>query len=415
MLGGAVGMLMSGTTCRWLAIKSVELLRQITNGALGIELDLSPNWRVFGWTLGVSLLTGIGIAIVPAMRAASRDLNSTLKQGTPGSGDDAEAARSRNLLLAIQVASCLILLAGAGFLFRGALRSEHIRPGFEYQHLAILGIDTQGAAASSTSRLDVLRQAVRRMEAIPSIASVAWADRVPFLGTGTSTFENERGASLGCVFNGVSDEYFATVGIRLLAGRTFRREEIDNDAPIAVISESTARKLWPGQSPIGQRIVPGTKWLRDAIGRRPSLTVVGVVQSIRSTYLSKDDAGYMYMPRRLHAGGTLFLIRTRIAPDRTFKSLATTLAEISPQLAARAFMSTMEQGPVRMQELMAQAPATVAFILGFIALLLACIGIYGVVSHYVARRTREIGIRIALGAASWDLITAVFGQTLRPV
>jgi ABC-type antimicrobial peptide transport system permease subunit len=216
------------------------------------------------------------------------------------------------------------------------------------------------------------------------------------------------------MFNGVSDEYFAVVGIRLLTGRAFTHEEIEREPPIAIISESTAKRLWPGHDPLGRRITPGATWLRDVVGHE-SFTVVGVVKSIRSTYLSKDDAGYVYIPRRLNGAGTLFLVRTTTRPDTFFKSLSVALAGVNQNLAARTFMSSMEEGPVRMQELMAQVPATVASIVGCLGLLLACIGIYGVVSHFVARRKREIGIRIALGAAPSDVIAAVSAQTLRPV
>ena len=137
--------------------------------------------------------------------------------------------------------------------------------------------------------------------------------------------------------------------------------------------------------------------------------------TVRSTYLSKDDEGYLYIPRRLQDAGGLFLVHTRGIPESAFKSVSTALAQVNPNLPARTFIVSMEQGPVRIQELMAQAPAVVAAVLGGLALILACLGIYGVVSHLVSLRTREIGIRIALGAAGWDVLAVVGSQTLRPV
>jgi macrolide transport system ATP-binding/permease protein len=414
VLGGAAGLFLSAWTCAWLGTKAIELLQEIANGAVGVSLDLSPDWRVFAWTAALSVMVGIAVGILPALRASSGDVNSTLKQGMAGGFGGVGSRRSRNLLLTAQVASCLVLLAAAGLLFRGASRSARVIAGFDLKHLAIVGVDTRAMAGSALARLEVQRQAIARMQAIPEIVSVAWADRSPFLGTGSGIFRNEQGAALGCIFNGVSDEYFATLGIPLLTGRTFTQQELEQQPPIAVINESTARRLWPGQNALGRRIAPATNWLRDVAGHE-SFTVVGVVKTVRSTFLSKEDEGYVYIPRRLHDSGASFLVRTRGMPDKSFKSLLEALASVNTNLPGRTYVVSMEQGPVRIQELMARAPAIAASVLGGLSLTLACLGIYGVVSHLVSQRTREIGIRMALGAARWDIIEVVGSQTFRPV
>lgn len=413
LLGGTVGLILSIWTCNWLAVRASELIQEITNGTVGVALDLSPDWQVLAWTATISVMTGIAVGILPALRASRGDVNSTLKQGR-GAAGVISIRRSGNLLLTIQVASCLILLAAAGLLFRGVSRSADIDAGFNLKNLAVVGMDTRSIAGSPSARLKLQRQAVQRMQELPEIASVAWADRVPFLGTGSGLFRNEKGAVLPCIFNGVSDGYFATLGIPLITGRTFTQQEIEREQPVALISESTARRLWPGRDALGRRITLATNWLRDAAAHE-SLTVIGVVKTVRSTYLSKEDEGYVYIPRRLHDAGALFLVRTRTPPDKSFKSLSAALAEIQSDLPARTYMVGMEQGPVRIQELMVRAPAVSASVLGGLALMLACLGIYGVVSHLVSQRTREIGIRISLGAERWDVISVVGGQTLRPV
>jgi predicted permease len=404
LFGGTAGVFLSVWVCQWLGTKAAELIQEIGNGAVGVSLDLSPDWRVVVCSAALSILTGIGVGILPALRASTGDVSSTLKR----------FKRNRDLLIAGQVASCLVLLSTSGLLFRGASRSANINPGFDVQHLAVVGLDTRASAGSATARVELQRRAVTRIQALPEVASVAWADRSPFLGTGAGPFRNEQGAIVGCIFNGVSDEYFETLGIPLIAGRTFTRQEIEQEPPIALISQAAAKRLWPGQDALGRRIAPATPWLRYVAGHE-SFTIIGVVKTVRSTFLSKEDEGYVYIPRRLHDANALFLVRTRIMPDRSFKSMSAALAGVDPNLPGRTYMVSMEQGPVRIQELMARAPAMAASVLGALALILACFGIHGVVSHLVTRRTREIGIRMALGAARWDVIVMVGSQTFRPV
>jgi hypothetical protein len=206
----------------------------------------------------------------------------------------------------------------------------------------------------------------------------------------------------------------ATLGISAISGRTFARQEIEQQPPVAVISEATAKRLWPGQDAVGRRISPAATWLGSVAGNQ-SFTVIGVVKTVRSTFLSKDDEGYVYLPRRLPDTGASFLVRTRVMPDKLFKSMSTALAAVNTNLPARTYIVGMEQGPVRIQELMSRAPAVVASILGGLALILSCLGIYGVISHLVSQRTREIGIRMALGAAQAYVIAVVMKQTLQPV
>jgi predicted permease len=414
VLGGAAGLFLSDWTCQWLGTKALELVQNLAQGALAVSIDFSPDWRVFAWTAALSVITGIAVGIVPALRASTSDISAALKQVTAGVLGGISLRRNRNLLLAAQVASCLALLTAAGLLFRGAVRAAQVRPGFDFRHLAVMGIDPRGIAASSSARLALERQTLARLEALPEVASVAWADRMPFLGTGSAPFHNEQGVMLGCIFNGVSDSYFATLGIPVVAGRTFTREDLEQQPPIAVVSEATASRLWPGQNALGHRIALPNSGLRGLAGH-DSFTVIGVAKTVRSTFLSKDDEGYVYLPRRLGDSATLLLVRTSGTPERSFPSLAAALAQVNSNLPARSYLTSLEQGPIRIQELMAQAPAVAAAVLGALALILACLGVYGVVSHLVSQRTQEIGIRRAIGASPWDILAVVGSQTLRPV
>lgn len=412
VLGGGAGFLLSAWSCAWLAVKTADFLERFTSGALGLSIDVSPDWRVFFWTAAVSILTGIGVGVLPALRASRGDVSMQLKRGTAASsGGD---PRERSFLLAAQVASCLILLSAAGLLFRGASRSTSVSPGFEMKRLAVIAMDPRGITQSAAARAAIERDVVNRLRALPQVESVAWADRAPFLGTASGLFRNQGGSTLDCAFNGISENYFETLRIPLLAGRAFTPAEIEANAAVAVISSSAAARLWPHQDPIGKQIAPVTDWLARIVGRRP-LTVIGVAKAVRSTYLSKDDEGYVYTPRGFGNATPSLLVRTRIPAEKSLRILSDALAEVNRNLPPRTAFFTVRQGPARMQVLMAEAPAAAASALGFVALLLACTGIYGVVAHLVARRTREIGIRIALGASRRDVIAAIGDQTLRPV
>ena len=248
------------------------------------------------------------------------------------------------------------------------------------------------------------------MKAVPGVQYVSWADRPPFLGHGSTVFSNEAGAWLNCIFNGVSEDYFATLGIPVLSGRNFTAAEIDGAAPVAVISESLAHRLWPNTNPLGRRLIGSMQGRNDK-----AYTVIGIVKTVRSTYLSKADEGAVYMPKVLPNSYALLLLRTAGSPEALFRPLNAALSGVNANLPSLTIMAAIAQSPMKLQLWMAEAPALAAAILGGLALLLACLGIFGVVSRLVALRTREIGIRIALGASRRDVASMVGKQSLVPV
>jgi hypothetical protein len=162
--------------CQWLGMKALELVQEIANGAVGVSLDLSPDWHVFVWTATLSLVTGIAVGILPALRESRGGIGSTLKQGTSGGFGSVGIRRNRNLLQEAQVASCLILLAAAGLLFRGASRAAHVSPGFNLKQLAIVGMDTR-AIALGAARWDILT-----LVGSQTLRPVAWGAAAGLLG-----------------------------------------------------------------------------------------------------------------------------------------------------------------------------------------------------------------------------------------
>jgi predicted permease len=408
--GGALGLLGSLWACSWIGAAVTQSLARLSGGAIGIYLDLAPDWHVFLYTLAISLVTGLAVGLWPALRASGRDVHSGLKQ-TAGGG--ATERRKRNLLMGAQVAACLVLLTAAGLLFRGVWRSGSADPGFDMAHVAGAALNVNSLAATGPAKSAILRESAERIAALPEVASVAWSSQLPFAGHMFAGFETDRGARIRCAGNLVSDRFFETLGIPLRAGRNFRPDEVAQPSAVVIVSDLAAMRAWPGEDPIGKR-VKGVTWLRGALPF-DTYTVIGVVKSVRSVYLSKPDEPFVYFPKSPGGGSGLLLVRTHAAPESALHSMVSVLAAVNPALPSQSTLFTLAGGPGEIQRLMAQAPALVSAGLGALALLLAAVGMFGLASQLVAQRTREIAIRIAIGAARGDVVRLVLGQSLRPV
>jgi macrolide transport system ATP-binding/permease protein len=408
--GGALGLIVSLWACEWIRGAIVNGVERITAGALGVHLDITPDWRVFAYTLSISIATGMAIGIWPALRASRQDLGGALKLGFAGGRG---GRRRRNVLIAAQVAACLILLAAAGLLLRGVWASRDVVTGFDDGHVMIVNLNANAMASTDAARTELLRRAMERIRAVPGVTSVAWGERGPYLGHGIAGFRNERGAEIACLFNLVSESYLEAVGIPLVAGRTFTPDEAERKAPVVIVSDVAARQAWPGQDPIGHT-VSGIDWLKRETPHT-SFTVIGVAKGVRSTYLSKPDEAYLYFPKGAAAGYGGFVLRRQASAEAVKRGTMEELGKLNPNLPSQTFMAEVDGAPMQIQRLMAQAPAAVAFGLGVAALLLAAVGIFGLVSQLVAQRTKEIAIRVSLGAQNRDVMRMVLRQTLRPV
>ena len=422
-LGGVAGLLAASWTLS--ALYSVLLARL---PELPAFLNLQLDYRIFGFTLLVTLIAGVAAGLAPALQASRPDLTSALKDEGSSLGQHLSQSRLRNGLIVTQIAMSLALLIGTGLLLRNLQRAQTIDVGFEAQNLLSVAINFNSAGQQSAQQREELRrQLAERLRALPGVESVSQAFRQPSSGQLVSTpitiagqlVPGER--PLRANYNFVSSGHFETLGIRIVRGRSFTDQEANSNAPVVVISEATAQKFWPGQDAIGQRIGIAAALSTDAdidsasgslnATVFPSFEVIGIARDTRSGWVYEKDGTYLYVPLGLnnHTGNYLLV--------RTAGDTQSVMAAVRGE--AEALDSGLRTVVQRTADHLAEhltpfrALALIAGVLGAAALLLASIGLYGVMSFVVTQRTREIGVRVALGAQGGDVVRLFLKEGLR--
>jgi predicted permease len=387
-------------------------------------LDVKPGWLVLLYTLSIAVVTGVAFALTPALQITRGDVAAALKDGSGVLGQG--HSRARNWMVGTQVAVCLTLLIGAGVLVASSLRLLAIDPGFDPHHVLNVSIPDPAEIGYSPARIESLHRALReRLSALPGVASMTTASRVP-LGSNawrTSVMPIRDGlrnveSAEQFPYTFVSPEFFQTLRIPLERGRGFTATDVIGARPIVIVSEALARRLWPGEDAMGKHVAIGThaagQFQFQTVPRVADAEIVGIVRDVYSVSVAAPDQGAIYLPRPVGQWESSLLVRTDGSPQAVASSLIAAVHQLDPKLGVSYELldATMRTNA---SYVLTRVGGLVFAALGAIGLVLASIGIYSMVGYAVTQQTREISIRMALGAQPRDVLRLVLGRTARPI
>ena len=402
LLSGGLGLLLA----RW----SVKAGYAIIASRISVPaVDLCLDFNILIYTLLLSAAASLMFGLLPALHTTRPTLASALKEEGAFFGQRLSKTRLRNSLIAAQMAVCMVLLTGAGLLIRGLINVGTLDPGFHVKDVIITDLDLKLQRYNDASAATFYQQLMSRFDGQAGGES-ALAANPPLHGmmvTGISFEDPLQDAVYETNFNIVSANYFDVLGIGLSRGRTFTVAEMKSGAGVTIVSDALARTYWGGQDPLGKRI----RYRQE--GKLVSAEVVGVANDIRSIHLSSPDGPFFYLPANPNKPlGLSMITRSPVAGAQSSAIVRQLARALDP--AVLVSVRTMAQS-VETEVSPARAGAAMALLLGGLAIVLASVGVYGVMTFMVSQRTREIGIRMTLGAGSSSVLRLLLRDTMRPV
>jgi len=408
LAGGSLGVLLAP----WVA----GLILTFQQPAYALRgMDVSLDGRVLAFTALLSVLTGVVFGLVPALQASNPDLVTSLKEGSPGSGGSKSRLQGR--LVVAQLALSLLLLIGAGLAARTMQKVLTMDCGFDSDNLVLMSMDLTIRHYSESTGRSFYEDLINRVEAIPGVVSASlaktvppndWSDRLNVFLPGDEpppdVLRTRDDLGLRVDANRIAPHYFRTLGIPIVEGREFNYSDRLGAAPVAIVSQKLAERLWPGENAIGKQLsVPF--WHEP----RPPVEIVGVAKNTRYRSLLADVPMLVYLPElQTYDGRATLVVRVASNPSSSIPAIRGEVAAVDKTLPVFAVKTMSEQIAATLWQ--QRMLVGLVGLFGALALVMAAIGLYGIMAHWVALKTREIGIRMALGARPSDVKQMVVRQ-----
>src|ERR1700730_747158 len=404
LAGGALGLVMAV----WWSDLLVTLGKQNIPRALQVGLD----WRVLGFTLLISVMTGLVFGLVPAFHSSRTELTESLKEGGRGSSDGARHNRIRGVLVVSELAIAVVLLVGAGLLIQSLWRLQHVSPGFEPQNVLTFSVAVPDVRYKPEKQAQFFQDLSTHIQSLPGVQSAGAVIPLPLGGDRFSlSFETEgrpvtKGDQPSADFFCIGAGYFKSLGIPLTRGRIFDDRDQHKSPQVIIVNQTFAQKFFPGEDPVGKRIKPGISTDETKPAMRE---IVGVVGDVRNRNLSSElRPGYFLPMAQIPFNQMTVIVRTTNDPRSLITAVQNEVHSMDSEVPVFN-VKTMDEH-IAVTVAAPRFNTTLLAIFAVVALILTIVGLYGVMSYAVAQRTNEIGIRMALGARFTDVLTLVFKQ-----